>query len=49
MIFRPSGADPLRQKAGMRAGLMSSLIGIAGFTSIEERKPVRIADLVTWA
>jgi len=48
MIFRPSGADPLKQKAGMRAGLMSSLIGIAGYTSIEEREPVRIADLVNW-
>ncbi len=49
MIFRPSGKDPLKQEAGMRAGLMSSLIGIAGFTSIDEREPVRISDLVNWA
>ena len=48
MIFRPSGADPLNQKAGMRAGLMSSLIGVAAYTSIEQRSPVRISDLVTW-
>ena len=49
MIFRPSGADPLQQEAGMCAGLMSALIGIAGFTSIERREPVRIADVVRWA
>jgi hypothetical protein len=28
---------------------MSSLVGIAGYTSIAERRPVRIADLVRWA
>jgi len=49
MIFRPSGADPLGQKAGMRAGLMSSLIGIASYTSIDERGTVKIDDLVKWA
>jgi predicted dehydrogenase len=49
MIFRSSGPDPLSQKAGMRAGLMSSLIGIAAYTSIEERMPVKLADLVRWA
>ena len=49
LLFRPSGDDPLRQKAGLRAGLMSSLVGIAGVTAIERREPVRIADLVRWA
>jgi predicted dehydrogenase len=48
-IFRPAAADPLGQRAGMREGLMSSLVGIAGYTSIAERRPVRIADLVRWA
>ncbi|HWH69370.1 MAG TPA: Gfo/Idh/MocA family oxidoreductase, partial [Candidatus Sulfotelmatobacter sp.] len=48
-IFRPADKDPLRQKASMRAGLMSSLIGIACYTSIEQqRQPVRITDLVSW-
>jgi hypothetical protein len=32
----------------MREGLLSSLVGIAGYTSIAERRPVRIADLVRW-
>ena len=47
-IFRPAAADPLGQRAGMREGLLSSLVGIAGYTSIAERRPVRIADLVRW-
>lgn len=46
MIFRPPAADPLKQKAGMREGLMSSLVGIAGVTSIARQAPVRIPDLV---
>ena len=47
-FFRPAAADPLGQRAGMREGLLSSLVGIAGYTSIAERRPVRIADLVRW-
>lgn len=44
-IFRP-GADPLGQRAGLREGLSSALVGIAGRTSIAEKRPIRIADLV---
>lgn len=47
-IFRPGAADPLGQRAGVRAGVMSSLIGIAAVNSMGERRPVRIADLVAW-
>jgi predicted dehydrogenase len=49
MIFKSGIKDPLKQKAGMRAGIMSSLIGIAGYTSIEQGVRVRIADLVKFA
>lgn len=44
-IFHPA-ADPLGQRAGLQEGLLSALVGIAGRTSIAERRPVRIADLV---
>lgn len=47
-IFIPGKPDPLMQKAGSRAGLMSSLIGIAAYTSIEEKERIAINDLVTW-
>jgi|SRR5665647_873589 len=46
-IFLPAAADPLGSKAGSRAGIMSSLIGIAARTSIESGQRVKIADLVT--
>ncbi len=39
--------DPLKRKAGTRAGALSALIGIAARHSIESGKPVRIDDLVT--
>lgn len=48
MIFKPSTPDPLRQRAGSRAGAMSALTGIAAVRSIEGHKPVRIADLVNF-
>jgi predicted dehydrogenase len=44
-IFHPTTHDPLGQRAGSRAGIYSSLIGIAGYISIESGKPVRINDL----
>ena len=47
-IFLPGAPDPLGSKAGSRAGIMSSLIGIAARQSIETGKKVRIADLVTF-
>jgi predicted dehydrogenase len=46
MIFHPEFADPLRQRAGSRAGAMSILTGIAAVRSVESGKPVMIADLV---
>lgn len=47
-IFLPAAPDPLCSKAGSRAGIMSSLIGIAARQSIETGQKVKIADLVTF-
>jgi len=47
-IFLPETLDPLRSKAGSRAGIMSSLIGIAARQSIETGQKVKIADLITF-
>ena len=51
-LFLPNQPDTLNQVAGSRAGLMSSLIGIAAVQSIETNQQVRIDDLVdfplTW-
>lgn len=47
-IFLPETADPLGSKAGSRAGIMSSLIGIAARQSIETGQKVKIADLVSF-
>lgn len=44
-IFVPGTPDPLKQLAGTRAGAMSSLIGIAARKSMEEGRPIKIADL----
>jgi predicted dehydrogenase len=48
LIFRnPSGPDPLHLRAGVQAGALSSLMGIAAYRSIErDGQPIRIADLV---
>lgn len=48
MIFFPETSDPLGSKAGSRAGIMSSLIGIAARQSIETGQNIKIADLVTF-
>jgi len=48
MIFVLGTPDPLGAKAGSRAGIMSSLIGIAARQSIETGQKVKIADLVTF-
>jgi predicted dehydrogenase len=52
LMFRPDQPDPLNSRAGSRAGVMSSLIGIAARRSIETGARVRISDLlelpVTW-
>jgi predicted dehydrogenase len=46
LLFVPDEADPLEKRAGSRAGVMSSLIGIAARESIETGQRVRIADLI---
>jgi hypothetical protein len=47
MIFDPSKPDPLRQRAGSRAGAMSLLTGVAAVRSIQRGgQPVKISDLV---
>jgi len=46
IIFLPGSADPFFSKADSRAGIMSSLIGIAARRSIETGLKIRIADLV---
>ncbi len=45
-IFRNQDApDPYKHAAGSRDGAMSILIGIAARKSIQEKKPIKIADL----
>jgi len=46
MLFVPGHPDPLRQRAGSRAGAMSLLTGAAAVRSVDSGRPVRIADLV---
>jgi len=46
MFFKPNQPDPAGQKAGSRAGVLSSMIGIAARKSIETGKAVKISDLI---
>lgn len=46
-IFTPGGGDPYRQGAGSRDGAMSILVGIAARNSIDQAKPIKIADLTS--
>jgi len=47
MIFDPSMPDPLKQRAGSRAGAMSLLTGVAAVRSADSGgQPVRIASLI---
>jgi predicted dehydrogenase len=46
LLFEPDQPDPLKKLAGSRAGVMSSLVGIAARISIETGKRVKIADLI---
>ena len=48
MLFVPGTNDDLNQRAGVRAGIMSSIIGVAGYMSIEKGGPVRIDDLISF-
>ncbi len=46
LIFNPDKPDPLRQRAGSRAGAMSLLTGVAAVKSIETGRPVAISSLI---
>jgi hypothetical protein len=46
MVFDASMPDTLFQRAGLKAGILSSAIGIAGYTSIDTGRPVRIDEVV---
>ncbi|MDZ7605517.1 MAG: Gfo/Idh/MocA family oxidoreductase [Cyclobacteriaceae bacterium] len=46
MLFKPGQPDPAGQKAGSRAGILSSMIGIAARKSIETGQRVAIKDLI---
>ena len=46
LLFKPNQTDPTGQKAGSRAGVLSSMIGIAARKSIETKKAVQISDLI---
>lgn len=47
MIFDPAMPDPLRQRAGSRAGAMSLLTGVAAVKSADSGgQPIKIASLV---
>jgi predicted dehydrogenase len=45
-VFIPGTPDEHGQRAGMRAGIMSAIIGIAGYRSIETGRRIRIDELV---
>jgi hypothetical protein len=45
LLFAPEAADPLRQRAGTRDGVLSVMTGLAALESAGSGRPVRIADL----
>lgn len=45
-FFKPDQEDLIGQRAGSRAGILSSIIGIAALKSIKSGKPVKIKDLI---
>jgi len=47
-LFKPGVSDELGQRAGVREGILSSMIGIAAYTSIEQKRPVRIDELISF-
>ena len=46
MFFKPNQPDPIGQKAGSRAGVLSSMVGIAARKSIESGETIMISDLI---
>ncbi len=45
-IFRRAEPDPLGRRAGSREGALSALIGIAARRSIEQKRPIKVEELV---
>ncbi|MFC4221273.1 Gfo/Idh/MocA family protein [Flagellimonas marina] len=46
-LFKPNQEDTSGQRAGSRAGVLSSLVGIAALKSIQEGKAIKIDNLIT--
>ena len=46
MFFKPNLPDPTGQKAGSKAGVLSSMVGIAARRSIETGNSIKIADMI---
>ena len=46
MTFHPEMPDPYKQRAGSRAGAMSILTGIAAVRSVEQKRAVKISELI---
>ncbi len=46
MFFKPGQSDPLRQTAGSRAGVLSSMVGIAARKSIETGETMKISEMI---
>lgn len=46
LLFTPDRPDPLKQRAGARAGAMSVLTGVAAVDSVKSGQPVAIAPLL---
>ncbi len=46
MLLKPNQPDPLNKRAGSRAGILSSLIGIAARQSIETGEKIEILKLI---
>ncbi|MEZ4810696.1 MAG: Gfo/Idh/MocA family oxidoreductase [Allomuricauda sp.] len=45
-LFKPDQEDSNGQRAGSRAGVLSSLVGIAALKSIREGKAIKIGDMI---
>lgn len=48
-VFIPESPDEMKHRAGARAGIMSAIIGIAAYRSIEKGRPVKIKELVNFS
>ena len=49
MLLKPDQMDPLKKRAGSRAGILSSLIGIAARQSIETGEKIEISNLIKFS